>query len=224
MGYRLSPGRFVLLAATLLTFLLAVTAVAVPAHAQYSPPAECWYQADCDESDLPEEQAEPPADPAEDWPEPEPVLPPTVTTTTVAGKVAMLRADGKAAIPRGAPKRVRALIRHANRIIGKPYKWGGGHLKLNDRGYDCSGAVSFALIKARMLEATMVSGSFKRWAAAGEGRWISVYARRSHVYLEVAGLRLDTSPVGDITQSKGVRWRPVIGRRSGFTPRHPVRL
>ena len=67
-------------------------------------------------------------------------MPPLVTTGTVAGRQALLRTNGRAAIPRGAPLRVRWIIAAANRIIGKRYKWGGGHAKLADTGYDCSGA------------------------------------------------------------------------------------
>jgi hypothetical protein len=155
-------------------------------------------------------------------PAPEPL--PPVSTTYVAGKMARLRTDGKAAIPRGAPKRVRSLIREYNRIVGKRYLWGGGHMVLEDKGYDCSGAVGYGLIKSGMLRSTLVSGSFARWAAAGPGRWMTVYANRSHVYTEIAGLRLDTSPYGDATQAGGVRWRPLVGQRSGFKVRHPVSL
>src|SRR3954467_9841972 len=45
--------------------------------------------------------------PCEPTPAPEPPTPvvPLVSTGTVPGKVAMMRADGKAAIPRGAPAR-----------------------------------------------------------------------------------------------------------------------
>jgi cell wall-associated NlpC family hydrolase len=166
----------------------------------------------------------------DDWdppsrPEPEPQVP-LVTTPTVAGKVAMLRTNGKAAIPRGAPKRVRAIIAAANQIAGKPYKWGGGHAKLVDRGYDCSGTVSYALIRSGtgLLASPLVSGAFARWGAAGDGKWISVYANKGHVYMEVAGLRLDTSTAGDWNGDKGVRWRPATGRRKGFKARHPVGL
>lgn len=157
-------------------------------------------------------------------PAPAPVLPTVPVTKTVPGTVAKLRTDGKAAIPRGAPKRVQALIAAANRIVGKPYKWGGGHAKLIDKGYDCSGAVSFALIGGGMLGAPMVSGTLARWQAGGGGKWLSIYANKGHVYLEVAGLRLDTSPVGDPTRRSGVRWRPVIGRRTGFHARHVLGL
>ena len=155
-------------------------------------------------------------------PEPEPL--PPVSTTYVAGKVARLRTDGKAAIPRGAPKRVRSLIRQYNRIVGKRYLWGGGHAVLEDKGYDCSGAVGYGLIKTGMLGSTLVSGGFARWAAAGPGRWMTIYAHSEHVYAEIAGLRLDTSPYGDVTAASGVRWRPLVGQRAGFKVRHPVGL
>lgn len=149
---------------------------------------------------------------------------PPVTTSYVAGKVARLRTDGLAAIPRGAPKRVRRLISQYNRIVGKPYLWGGGHAAVEDRGYDCSGAVGYGLIKVGILRAPMVSGGFARWAAAGPGRWVTVYANRDHVYAEIAGLRLDTSPYGDRTGGRGVRWRAPVGPRRAFRVRHPVGL
>ena len=155
---------------------------------------------------------------------PAPVEVPLVTTKTVAGRQAMLRADGKAAVPRSAPARVRAIITAANRIVGKPYKWGGGHASVVDRGYDCSGSVSFPLIKTGLLGGPLVSGSFARWGAKGAGRYVTIYANKGHVYMEVAGLRLDTSQVGDSRGGKGPRWRPVIGKRGGFAVRHPQGL
>jgi cell wall-associated NlpC family hydrolase len=164
------------------------------------------------------------AGPDDPWGTLAPALPTVPVTRTVPGKVARLRTDGKAAIPRAAPKRVQALIAAANHIIGKPYLWGGGHAKIADAGYDCSGAVSYALIGAQLLAAPMVSGTLAKWDAAGSGKWLSIYANKGHVYLEVAGLRLDTSAVGDRGGRGGVRWRPVIGRRTGFHARHPVGL
>jgi len=149
---------------------------------------------------------------------------PAVTTSYVAGTVARLRTDGRAAIPRGAPKAVRSLIGQYNRIVGKRYKWGGGHAKLVDTGYDCSGAVGYGLIKGGLLSTTMVSGSLARWGAAGAGSWVTVYANKTHVYTEVAGLRLDTSPFGDRSGLNGVRWRPVVGQRRSFKVRHPIGL
>lgn len=153
-----------------------------------------------------------------------PVAPslPTTRLKAVAGRTAMLRTDGRAAVPRGAPVRVRDLIRAANEIVGKPYKWGGGHARLRDKGYDCSGAVSYALVRTGLLRSPLVSGRLAKAYAAGEGRWVTIYATKRHVYMEVAGLRLDTSWFGDLRSSKGVRWRPAVGRRNGFHVRHPV--
>jgi hypothetical protein len=143
---------------------------------------------------------------------------------TVPGRVARIRTDGRAAIPRSAPETVQRAIAAANMIIGKPYKWGGGHARLVDSGYDCSGAVGYSLIRSGLLGGSMTSGMLARWGRAGGGRWVSVFANRGHVYMEIAGLRLDTSPVGDPAGRRGVRWRPAIGRRAGFQTRHPAGL
>ena len=216
---------------SLATVLLSVLVLAAPAHAQAPPPPPAPAPADAPVdwesdgfSDDPADD-EVGADPEAQLP-PAPELPPVPvpTTRTIKGKVAYVRADGKAAIPRGAPASVRRLIAAANLIVGKPYKWGGGHARLVDRGYDCSGAVSYALIRSSQLLSPLVSGGFARWGVAGAGRWVSVYANSGHVYMEVAGLRFDTSPVGDPAGRTGVRWRPVIGRRPKFTARHVAGL
>ena len=149
---------------------------------------------------------------------------PVSKTPTVPGKTAMIRRNGLAAIPTGAPAGVRAIVSAANQIIGKPYKWGGGHGRLFDSGYDCSGSVSYALIRAGLLGYPMVSGSLARWGAKGVGDYVTIYANASHVYMEVAGLRLDTSSVGDSGGKSGVRWRPPIGKRFGFAVRHVAGL
>lgn len=143
----------------------------------------------------------------------------------VPGRLAMLRPDGKAAIPRGAPKSVRRLIGAANQIVGKPYKRRGGHgRRLRDRGYDASGAVGYALIKARLQRKVVGSGRYKRMYRSKAGRHVTIYASRGHVYIEIAGLRLDTSTFGDKRKLKGVQWRPAIGKRRGFSVRHPFKL
>jgi cell wall-associated NlpC family hydrolase len=145
---------------------------------------------------------------------------PVSKTPTVPGKTAMIRRNGLAAIPKGAPAQVRAIISAANTIIGKPYKWGGGHGRLFDSGYDCSGSVSYALIRSGLLGYPMVSGSLAHFGLKGLGKYVTIYANKSHVYMEVAGLRLDTSSVGDPGGKGGVRWRPPIGKRFGFAVRH----
>ena len=130
--------------------------------------------------------------------------------------------DGRAIAPPNAPAAVKAAIAAANRINHRPYVWGGGHLGWASRGYDCSGAVGYALHGADLLEVTMVSGQLASWGEAGAGRWITVYANSHHVYMVVAGLRFDTrdAPLG----VSGPRWhRAGVDSRS-FTARHPVGL
>ena len=57
-------------------------------------------------------------------------------------------------------------IAAANRITRKPYKWGGGHGRWWDTGYDCSGAVSYVLHKAGLLDASRDSTGFMSYGDA----------------------------------------------------------
>ncbi len=142
----------------------------------------------------------------------------------VEGPQATMLPNGLAAAPVGAPPQVHAAINAANRIVGKPYRYGGGHAKVEDSGYDCSGTVSYALIGARLLKAPLDSSSFRRWGKAGPGRWITVYTNPGHAFAVIAGLRLDTSAAGDPSGAKGPRWRPALRSTRGFAARHPAGL
>jgi hypothetical protein len=143
---------------------------------------------------------------------------------TVPGTVAKI-VDGLAAAPEAAPDAVKQAIWAANGIIGRPYRYGGGHARgFVDRGYDCSGTVSVALHGADLLDSPRDSGSFMRWGAAGAGQWITVYANPGHAYVVIAGLRLDTSAAGDPSGLHGPRWRPSLRSSRGFKARHPVGL
>ncbi len=154
----------------------------------------------------------------------------TVTTTTTPGEVeapppnpnaATILPDGRGSYPPGAPGVVIRAIRAANQIHTRPYIWGGGHLAWRARGYDCSGAVSYVLHAARLLSAPLVSGQLAHWGAPGPGNWITVYANREHTFMIIAGLRFDTSPVGEsINQGRGPRWRYTIPYRPHFAVRH----
>jgi cell wall-associated NlpC family hydrolase len=131
--------------------------------------------------------------------------------------VAQLRSDGRTAVPpSGAPKVVRRAIYAANRITTTRYRWGGGHGSFDSRAYDCSGAVSYALHGAGLLDAPLDSGLFMRWGESGPGAWITVYANRQHAFVVIAGLRFDTSGVGE----HGPRWRLEARSTVGFRPRH----
>ena len=55
--------------------------------------------------------------------------------------------------PPQRPQPVKDAIYAANRIVGKPYRYGGGHRRFNDSGYDCSGSVSYALRGGGLVKA-----------------------------------------------------------------------
>jgi hypothetical protein len=148
---------------------------------------------------------------------------PTATTTTPAGTTtpaATVGPDGLALAPAGAPAQVTALIAAGNQIATLPYKYGGGHQDFVDTAYDCSGSVSYALHGAQLLETTLDSTGLTRWGRAGAGRWITVYANKTHTYLIVAGLRFDTSG----QKAAGTRWQAAPRSSRGFKVRHPAGL
>jgi peptidoglycan hydrolase-like protein with peptidoglycan-binding domain len=136
------------------------------------------------------------------------------------GPQATVGPDGLAAAPAGAPPQVQAIIAAGNQIASKPYKYGGGHGKWNDSGYDCSGSVSFALHGAGLLEDAMPSGSFTSWGDAGPGQWVTIYANGGHIYMVVAGLRFDTSG----RSKHDTRWQTEQRSSDGYTVRHPPGL
>jgi cell wall-associated NlpC family hydrolase len=134
--------------------------------------------------------------------------------------VATLQPDGSAVAPSDAPRQVRKAINAGNRIRTKPYLWGGGHRKFNAKGYDCSGAISYVLHAAGMLKRPLSSGPFMRWGSPGLGQWITVYANRGHMYAVIAGLRYDTSAVGEsLNQGSGPRWRSTARSSTGYAAR-----
>ncbi len=138
------------------------------------------------------------------------------TASTGKPGKAKLSPSGKAIPPTNAPKRVVKAIKAGNKIRRKPYRYGGGHGSFKDRGYDCSGAVSYLLRGGKMLRSPLDSSGLMRWGRKGKGRWITVYAHGGHAYVVVAGLRFDTSGTG----GKGPRWQNDKRSSRGFTARH----
>jgi cell wall-associated NlpC family hydrolase len=132
--------------------------------------------------------------------------------------------NGYAAAPMNAPANVQQVIWTANQIIGLPYIYGGGHSSFTASGYDCSGTVSFALHGGSLLNTPEDSSEFMHWGSHGAGRWIAVFGNAGHAYMDVAGLRLDTSAADDPTNQQGPRWRPLRTDNSGYTVRHPLGL
>lgn len=155
------------------------------------------------------------------WPETE-CIPGSPGETRTSATCGATLVDGRAIAPPSAPPVVKAVIAAANRIDGRPYIWGGGHLSFTTKGYDCSGAVSYALHGGGLLETTMVSGQLESWGDPGPGRWISVYANYHHVYMVVAGLRFDTRD--DLPGVNGPRWHTDRVSPRHFAARHPAGL
>jgi peptidoglycan hydrolase-like protein with peptidoglycan-binding domain len=135
----------------------------------------------------------------------------------VAGSIG---ADGLASAPAGAPAQVVAIIQAGNVIAHMPYRFGGGHQNWTDSGYDCSGSVSFALHGAGLLDTPLASYDFYTWGEAGPGQWVTIYAKDSHAYMVVAGLRFDTAA----SKGGGSRWTLDSRAPAGYVARHPAGL
>jgi len=125
--------------------------------------------------------------------------------------------DGLAVAPASAPAEVKAIVAAGNEIATKPYKYGGGHTRWNDTGYDCSGSVSYVLHAAGLLSRALDSTGFMTWGERGRGTWITVRTNPSHAYLIVAGLRFDTSA----RARTGSRWTERMRSADGYMARHP---
>jgi cell wall-associated NlpC family hydrolase len=140
--------------------------------------------------------------------------------TTTPGARARLLRDGTAQAPDSAPQAVQAVIAAGNRIAKLPYRYGGGHGRWNDTGYDCSGSVSYALHGAGLLNESAPATGFYRYGQPGPGRWITIYANGSHMYMVVAGLRFDTTG----RSQTGSRWQVEQRSPAAFVVRHPTGL
>ena len=132
------------------------------------------------------------------------------------GQSAEYISESQASVPSSAPPAIRAAIEAANSIATTPYIWGGGHGSFSSSGYDCSGAVSFALNGGGFLSSPLDSTGLETWGAPGPGQWITVYANAGHAWMIIAGLAFDT--VG----GPGPRWHPSpVDSTAGFIARHP---
>jgi peptidoglycan hydrolase CwlO-like protein len=132
------------------------------------------------------------------------------------GQSAEYISESQASVPSDAPPAVQAAIEAANSIATTPYIWGGGHGSFESSGYDCSGAVSFALNGGGFLSSPLDSTGLETWGEAGAGQWITVYANSGHAWMIIAGLAFDT--VG----GPGPRWHSApVSSTEGFIARHP---
>ena len=133
---------------------------------------------------------------------------------------AVVLKNGIALPPIEAPFEVERVIEAGNQIARTPYLWGGGHGRWLDKGYDCSGSVSYALAAAGLLEGPLDSSRLMGWGKPGKGKWVTIYSNPGHVFLLVAGVRFDTSG----TRTSGSRWQASMRSGGGYVARHPPGL
>jgi peptidoglycan hydrolase-like protein with peptidoglycan-binding domain len=114
-------------------------------------------------------------------------------------------------------RRLHRLIAAANRIALAPYKYGGGHGRYHDGGYDCSGSVSYALHYAGVLRTPLDSSGLMSYGLPGRGRHVTIYANAGHAYMVVDHRRFDTSAIGET----GSRWTSTHRSAAGYAVRHP---
>lgn len=140
-----------------------------------------------------------------------------------AASNSQIRFDGRfAAVGSNAPMQLQYAVYAANTLQNKPYVRGGGHASVEDSAYDCSGSVSYVLIKAGLLRSPLSSSAFSTYGEAGPGRFITIWVKPGeHVFMTICGLRMDTS--GQVT-GEGPRWRTKSRSYAGFSPRHPAGL
>lgn len=154
----------------------------------------------------------------------------------VAGPRGALSRDGRVAdAPVDAPLAVQRMIAAGNELQGVPYGPAGHPDPIDASSQDCSSSTSFVLLRGgRFGRFAFVSSQFLSWGRPGPGRWVTTWARpgagaRGHVFVVLAGLRLDTNygyDTGPNAGLRGPRWRtgPYPVRAQGYVPRHPAGL
>ncbi|HEX5929390.1 MAG TPA: hypothetical protein VFY48_08355 [Solirubrobacterales bacterium] len=143
-------------------------------------------------------------------------VPVEVPAPLTPGQTAGFINESQASAPASAPDAVQAAISAANSIADTPYIWGGGHGSFESSGYDCSGAVSYALNAGGWLDSPLDSTGLSTWGEPGPGKWVTVYANAGHAWVMIAGLAFDTSG------GAGPRWHSSpASSTEGFIARHP---
>jgi len=159
----------------------------------------------------------------------------------VAGEHAVLApGDGHVAlVPAQAPAVVAAMIVAGNELQNLPYGPGGHPDPRGAAEEDCSSSVNYVLYRAgvrpikEILSRNPLAQDYVSWGAPGPGRWVTIYATDNptpHVFIVIAGLRLDTShdgtDVGPNRYEDGPRWRVLdhIPTWAHWSVRHPPGL
>jgi hypothetical protein len=165
---------------------------------------------------------------------------PTPIRFIAGARAALAPGDGHLALlPTAAPLAVQAMVIAGNELQALPYGPGGHPDPRGALQEDCSSTVSYVLYRSgirsigEILRQNPLAQDYARWGAPGPGRWVTLYATSSptsHVFLVIAGLRLDTShdgtDVGPNRYEDGPRWRILdhIPTWAHWAVRHPPGL
>jgi cell wall-associated NlpC family hydrolase len=115
------------------------------------------------------------------------------------------------------PQKIAEVIAGGNAIADFPYVYGGGHGSFQDRAYDCSGSVSYALAAAGLIGAPETSGQLESWGAPGPGHWLTVFANAGHTFMVVDGVWFDTAGRAGPYSTRWLIPRPSL---AGYAVRH----
>jgi hypothetical protein len=159
----------------------------------------------------------------------------------IAGTQARLDpANGHVAlIPAGLPARVQAMVVAGNELQELPYGPTGHPDPRGASEEDCSSTLNYVLYRSgirsisEILAENPLAQDYVHWGDPGRGRWVTIYASdtpTAHVFIVIAGLRLDTShngtDVGPNRDEDGPRWRVLgyIPTWAHWSVRHPPGL
>jgi hypothetical protein len=159
----------------------------------------------------------------------------------IAGDRALLSSrDGHLAlIPEDVPAVVQAMVIAGNELQDLPYGPAGHPDPLGAVSEDCSSSVNYILYRsgvrplAEIVRQDPLAQDYVDWGPPGPGHWVTIYATTAptdHVFIVIAGLRLDTSgngtDVGPNRGEDGPRWRILdhIPTWAHWSVRHPPGL
>jgi hypothetical protein len=159
----------------------------------------------------------------------------------ISGQRAVLSpSDGHVAlIPAGVPAVVQAMVVAGNELQNLPYGPDGHPNPLGAPDEDCSSTLNYVLYRAgvrplaEIVKHNPLAQNYVNWGAPGPGRWVTIYATDAptpHVFVVIAGLRLDTShngtDLGPNRDENGPRWRILnyIPTWAHWSVRHPPGL
>ncbi|MGC2373300.1 MAG: lytic transglycosylase domain-containing protein [Solirubrobacteraceae bacterium] len=165
----------------------------------------------------------------------------TAPVALIAGERAMLSpTDGHVAlIPGQAPGVVQAMVMAGNELQDLPYGVAGHPDPRGAINEDCSSTLNYVLYRSgvrsidEIVRDNPLAQNYVNWGDPGPGRWVTIYSTTSptdHVFVVIAGLRLDTSHHGTDTgpnrSEDGPRWRILdrIPTWAHWTVRHPPGL